>query len=157
MIKSTSTTSNPVCMGYLICPFGVTVFPSKLIKGESYAIRFSGFRFSPLYRSGYITYTALPWSTSTLFTSNPQILSVTTKASLWGWMVPILSSSENPNTGELPFLDLLDSLSLSSAESRATDITLKGKEPVLPGVARMTCIIPMGGLKDTSFWGFWIA
>ena len=70
-MKSTSTISEPVYMGSLIWPLGVTVFPSKLTKGESYAIRSSGFRFSPLYKSGYITSTVLPWSTNTLFTSNP--------------------------------------------------------------------------------------
>ena len=59
-MKSTSTTFEPVYMGSLIWPFGVTVFPSKLIKGESYAIRSSGFKFSPLYKSGYITSIALP-------------------------------------------------------------------------------------------------
>ena len=154
-MKSTLTTSEPVYMSSLICPFGVTVFPSKLTKGESYAVRSSGFRFSPLYRSGYITSTALPWSTSTLFTSNPPILSVITRASSWGWMVPILSSSENPGTDEAPFLDLLDSRSLSSVESRAIDITLEGKGPVLPGAARMTFIVPIGGLKDMSLRGSW--
>ena len=70
-MKSTSTTSESVCMGSLIYPLGVTVFPSKLTKGESYAVKSLSFRFSPLYRSGYITFIALPWFTNTLFTSNP--------------------------------------------------------------------------------------
>ena len=59
-MKSTSITSERVCMGSLIWPLGVTAFPSKLTKGESYAVRSSGFKFSPLYKSGYITSTALP-------------------------------------------------------------------------------------------------
>ena len=33
-IKSTSTTSEPVCTGNLTWPFGITIFPSKLTKGE---------------------------------------------------------------------------------------------------------------------------
>ena len=126
-MKSTSTMPEPVCMGSLIQPIGVTVFPLKLIKGESYAVRSLGFKFSPLYRLGYITSIAIPWSTNTLFTSNPLILSVTTKASLWGWMVPILSSSENPDTGEAPFLAFLDSRSLSLVQSRATNVLWKDK------------------------------
>ena len=72
-------------------------------------------------------------------------------------MVPILFSFENPSIGEAPFLDLLDSRSLSSVESRATDITLEGKESVLPDAARMTFIVPMGGLKDMFLRGSWFA
>ena len=59
-MKSTSTTSEPVYMGSLFRPFGVMVFPSKLTKGESYVVRSSGFKFSLLYKSGYIISTALP-------------------------------------------------------------------------------------------------
>ena len=35
----------------------------------------------------------------------------------------------------------------SLAGSRATDITLEGHEPVFPGVAKITFIIPIGGLR----------
>ena len=70
-------------------------------------------------------------------------------------MVPILSSSENPSTGEAPFLDLLDSRLLPSVESQATDIALERKEPVLPGVLRMTFIVPMRDLKDMFLQDFW--
>ena len=145
-----SLTSELVYMGSLIWPLGETVFPSKLTRGESYVVKSSGFRFDPLYRLGYITSTALPWSTSTLFTSYPPILSVTTRASSWDWMVPILSPSENPSTGEAHFLAFLDSQLSSSVESWATDITLERQEPVLPRAVRMTFIVPMGGLKEAS-------
>ena len=30
------------------------------------------------------------------------------------------------------------------------DITLDGQDPVLPGAAKMTLIIPKGGLEETS-------
>ena len=58
-----------------------------------------------------------------------------------------MSSSENPIKGVAIVLALLDSLSSTSAGSLPTDITLKGLEPVLPGAARMTFIVPMGGLN----------
>ena len=84
----------------------MTTFPSKLIKGELYAVKSSGFRFRPCYRLGYITSTPLPWSTITLFTSYPPILSVITKASSYGCMVPTLSSSEKLNAGRASTLAL---------------------------------------------------
>ena len=65
-------------------------------------------------------------------------------------MVPISSSSENPSTGEAPFLGFLDSRSSLSVRSRATDITLEGQELVHPGAARMTFIVLMGGLREAS-------
>ena len=144
-MKFTSTTSEPVCMGSLIWSLGVTIFPSKLTRGELYAVRASGFKFSPLYRSGYIISTTL-----TLFTSYPPILSVTTRTSSWGWMIPILSLSEKPSTCGASFLALFYSKLLSSVDSRAIDITLEGREPVLLGAAKMTLIVPRGGLEEAS-------
>ena len=48
---------------------------------------------------------------------------------------------------------LLGSELLLSAGNRATDITLEGQEPVLPGAAKMTLIIPKGGLEESSLLG----
>ena len=70
-MKSTSTNFEPVYIGSLIWPLGITVSFSKLTRGESYAVRSSDFKFSLLYRSGYIISIALPWFTNTLFTSYP--------------------------------------------------------------------------------------
>ena len=39
----------------------------------------------------------------------------------------------------------------SSTGSQAIDITLEGHEPVLPEVAKITFIIPIGGLKKYLF------
>ena len=36
---------------------------------------------------------------------------------------------------------------MSPKDRRVTDITLDGHDPVLPGVANMTLIVPKGGLK----------
>ena len=41
----------------------------------------------------------------------------------------------------------------SLAGSRAMDITLDGEDPVLPRVAKMTLIIPRGGLEGVSLPG----
>ena len=131
----------------------MTAFPSKLTRGESYTVKSSGLKFSSLYRSGYIISTPLPWLTITLFTSYPLILSVTTKASLWGCMVPILSSFEKLSAGWISTIALFGSRLLYSADSRVTDITLEGQESILPGVAKMTLIIPRGGLEEASFRG----
>ena len=146
-MKSTSTISKSVCIGNLIWPLGMTVFPSKLTKKESQAVRSSGFKFSPLYRSGYIISTALPWSTSTLLRSYPYILRVTTKASSWGWMVPILFLFENPNISRISILALFGPKLESSAGSRDTDITLDREDPVLLRAAKMTLIVPGWGIE----------
>ena len=95
----------------------------------------------------------LPWSTITLFTSYPTILSVITKASSWGCVVLILSSSEKLSVSWISTLALFSSGLVSSADSRATDITLEGQEPVFPGAAKMTFIIPKGGLEGASLQG----
>ena len=42
---------------------------------------------------------------------------------------------------------------MPSADSRATDITLEWQELVLPRTAKMTFIVPKGGLEESSFWG----
>ena len=39
---------------------------------------------------------------------------------------------------------------MSSEDRRATDNTLDGQDPVLPGAAKMTLIVPKGGLKGIS-------
>ena len=33
------------------------------------------------------------------------------------------------------------------------DIILEGQDPVLPGVTKMTFIVPRGGLEEASLWG----
>ena len=45
----------------------------------------------------------------------------------------------------------------SSAGSRAADITLEGHELVLPGAAKITFIVLMGGLKEMSLRSSWFA
>ena len=72
-------------------------------------------------------------------------------------MVPILSSSKKLKIGWWYILGLFGSGPESSVGSRATDITLEGHELVLPEVAKIMFIVPMGGLKEVSFWGSWFA
>ena len=149
-IKSTSTTSVHVCMGNLIYPLGTTILPSKLTKGELQLLKSSDFKPSPLKRSGYIISAALPWSTITLFTSYPPILKVTTRASSCDCMVPYLSTSEKLNTRGTFVLFLFGTELHSSSEQQDTDITLEGQDPVLPGAANMTFMVPRGGF-DAAF------
>ena len=149
-MKSTSTISESVCMANLIQHLGMTIFPLKLTRGESQAIRFSGFKFSPFYRLVYIISTALPQSTSTLFTSYPPILRVITRALSWGWMVPILSSSENSRTRWISIFALFGYKLESSIGSQTMDIILDGNDPVLPRVVKMTLIVPRRGLERAS-------
>ena len=68
-------------------------------------------------------------------------------------MVPILSSFEKLSAGWISTLALFGSELESLADSRATDITLEGQNPVLPRVANMTFIVPKGGLEEVSFRG----
>ena len=68
-------------------------------------------------------------------------------------MVPILSSSKKLSAGWISILALFGSGLLSSADNRATNITLEGQESVLPGIAKMTLIILKGGLEEASLWG----
>lgn len=80
----------------------------------------------------------LPWSTSTLLTSNPPIRRVTTNASTWGLKVPTLSSSEKPRTSCGSALVLLGPLSYSSSSGcDEIDIILKEDLAYLFGVTRM--------------------
>ena len=67
-------------------------------------------------------------------------------------MVPILSSSEKPITNGHSTLALFGSWLVSPEDRRATDITLNGHDPVLPGAAKITLIIPKGGLEGMSLW-----
>ena len=39
---------------------------------------------------------------------------------------------------------------MSLEDKRATDITLDGQDPVLPGAVKMTLIVPKGSLEETS-------
>ena len=39
---------------------------------------------------------------------------------------------------------------MSPEDRRDTDITLDGKDPVLPGATKMTLIVPKGGLEGIS-------
>ena len=151
-MKSTSTTSEPAYTGSLIWLFGTTTFPSKPNKGESLPVKSSGFKFSPLYKSGYLISASFPWTNNTLFTLYPPILRVTTSASLHGYRVPTLSLSKKLNAGQTSILALFSSRLESSVSGGATNITLEGWELVLPGAARMTLIMPKGGLEDVSFW-----
>ena len=93
---------------------------------------------------------ALPWSIITLLISYPPILSVTTKASSWGYMVPTLSSSEKPKTNRMSILALLDIELFFSAGDRDIDSTLEGQDLVLPEVAKITFIVPTGSLEEAS-------
>ena len=68
-------------------------------------------------------------------------------------MVPILSSSEKLSANWISILALFSSGLLSLANSRAIDITLEGQEPVLLGAAKMTLIVPKGGLDEASLRG----
>ena len=95
---------------------------------------------------------ALPWSIITLFTSYPPILSVTTKASSCGCMVPCLSTSEKLNTNGTFILALFGIKLESSSEQQDTDIILKEQDPILPEIANMTFMVPRGGLGAAFPW-----
>ena len=68
-------------------------------------------------------------------------------------MVPILSPFEKPRTDRISILALFGSELLLSAGNRATNITLEGQEPILLGAAKMTLIVPKGGLKESPLLG----
>jgi len=74
---------------------------------------------------------------------------MTTKTSSCSYIVPILSSSEKLNADWILTLALFDSELGSSANSRATNNTLKGQESVLLRAAKMTFILPKGGLEES--------
>ena len=65
-------------------------------------------------------------------------------------MVPILSSSEKPMASGISTLALFESWLMSLKDRWATDITLDSQDPVLPGAAKMTLIVPKKGLEGTS-------
>ena len=68
-------------------------------------------------------------------------------------MIPILSSFEKLNAGGVSNLALFDPELAPLAGSQAMDITLEGQEPVLLGAAKMTLIIPKGGLEEAYLRG----
>ena len=63
-------------------------------------------------------------------------------------MVPFLSSFEKLSAGWTSILALFGTELESSAIILVTDITLEGQEPVLLGAAKMTLIVPNGGLDE---------
>ena len=62
-----------------------------------------------------------------------------------GCEVPILSSSEKLKAGRTSTLLLFGLGVKSSVNGRSMDIALDGKEPVLPGVAKITLMVPSWG------------
>ena len=68
-------------------------------------------------------------------------------------MVPMLSSTEKPKTGWTTGLALLGSQPKSPVGNRATDITLDSQDPVLPGAAKMTLIVPNEGFTESFLSG----
>ena len=67
-------------------------------------------------------------------------------------MVPTLSSSEKLNAGWILTLALFGSEFEFSTDSRVTNITLEGQDSILLGAAKMTFIMPKGGLEEASLW-----
>ena len=67
-------------------------------------------------------------------------------------MVPYLSTSEKLNTSGT-FVLILFVIELESlSEQQDTDIILEGQDPVLPGAANMTFIVPRGGFGAAFPW-----
>ena len=71
-------------------------------------------------------------------------------------MVPCLSAFEKLSTRGTFVLALFGIELESSSERQDTDITLEGQDPVLPGAAKMTFMVPRGGLgaafpRNTEF------
>ena len=64
-----------------------------------------------------------------------------------------LDGSDVIKTDQISILALFGSKLLLLAGNRATDITLEGQEPVLPGAAKMTLIVPKGGLEESPLLG----
>ena len=61
-------------------------------------------------------------------------------------MVPSLSAFEKLNTNGTFILTLFGMELESSPEQQDTDIILEGQDPVLPGAANMTFMVPRRGL-----------
>ena len=68
-------------------------------------------------------------------------------------MVSILSLSKKLSAGWISILALFGSRLLSLANGRATNITLGGQELICPRPAKMTLIVPRGGLEEASLQG----
>ena len=62
-------------------------------------------------------------------------------------MVPSLSASEKLNTNGTFILTLFGIELESSPKQQDTNIILEGQDPVLPGVANMTFMVPRGSLR----------
>ena len=60
---------------------------------------------------------------------------------------------ENPMTRDRFNLALFGSWPSSLGNRRVTDITLEGHDPVLPGAAKITLIVPRGGREGFSLSG----
>ena len=65
-------------------------------------------------------------------------------------MVPCLFASEKLNTSGTFILTRFGIELESSSEQRDTNIILEGQDPVFPGAANMTFMVPKGGL-DVAF------
>ena len=68
-------------------------------------------------------------------------------------MIPTLSSFKKLNVDWILTLAFFGSKFESSTDSRAIDIILEGQDPVLPRDAKMTFIMPKGGLEEASLRG----
>ena len=67
-------------------------------------------------------------------------------------MVPSLSASEKLNTSGT-FVLILFGLELeSSSELQDTDIIPEGQDPILPGAANMTFMVPRGSFSAAFPW-----
>ena len=145
-MKFTLTSFPSVTIESFIYPSGNTTFPLNPTNGVSYLLKSSAFNPSPLYRLGYIILTLLPWSIMTLFTKNPPIREVTTKATSCGYEVPSKSASPKVIKSEF-FLSFFSSRSIVSVSGEVTTLNmpLRWLTLTLMEVAWMTTIIPRGG------------
>ena len=65
-------------------------------------------------------------------------------------MVPTLSLSKKLKASRTSILAIFSSGVESYTRGRAMDNTLEGREPILPGTAKITLIVPKGTLKEAS-------
>ena len=97
--------------------------------------------------------TPFPWSIITLLISKPTICKVTTSALLWGWIVPSLSTSENPKTGCSYSLIFLSGLPSSSTfDCGDIVITPLIESGSFLGAAKMTLIVPREDRGTVLLW-----
>lgn len=145
-MKFTLTSFPSVTTESFFCPSSTTTFPSNLINGVSYLLWSSGFNTSPFYGLGYMISSPLPWSIINIFTKNPPICEVTTKASLCGYDIPSRSPSSKV-MGSLFTLSLFSSQStISTSDGIATLNMPLWRLTFTPmEVAWITSIIPKGG------------